>query len=130
MLVVGVACGNGSSPDNDASVGDSGGVDVHAQDVGPTDSSATDATDATSATDATDDASDGSQDATNDTSSDDGSTDASDDASDSSVVDAGDGGKKKGCLGVFCIIGDKCCNNMASVDYGKCEPTTCTTCCL
>jgi hypothetical protein len=55
--------------------------------------------------------------------------DASVDADDSGVIDAGSLDAGKGCLGVFCIIGDTCCNNVASVNYGKCEPNSCKTCC-
>lgn len=56
--------------------------------------------------------------------------DAPDDApadapSDVVVIDAG-----KGCKGIFCIVGDTCCNNISSVNYGKCEPTSCGSCCL
>jgi hypothetical protein len=61
---------------------------------------------------------------------DDAPQDAAMDAADSGAIDAGsfDAGKKS-CIGVFCIIGDTCCNNTNSADYGTCQPTSCKTCC-
>jgi hypothetical protein len=71
-------------------------------------------------------------DATNDVTVDDASdasqgTDADDGgSSDSGAFDAG----KKGCLGVFCIVGRTCCNVMSSPNYGLCEPSSCSSCCM
>ena len=76
----------------------------------------------------TDAASDAPSDAPQDAPSD-GPQDAAVDADDAGAIDAGSFDAGKGCLGVFCIIGDTCCNNTASVNYGKCEPTNCKTCC-
>ena len=130
-----MACSSDTSTGNDA------GPDGTVVDA-PSDTSTQDAAKDASAdgpldalADATnDDASDGAiDDASNDATPD--VQDAAVDADDASAIDGGvfDAGAsdagKKGCTGVFCIIGDTCCNNMASVDYGKCEPTSCKTCC-
>jgi len=44
------------------------------------------------------------------------------DAADADKPDASDAGKKKGCMGIFCLLGKFCCNNMSSPNYGMCIP--------
>ena len=133
-----MACGNSGGDDDsgvDSSIPDAA-QDAHhdatTADSGNKDATGTDASDAS--------ADDGSTDAIDDTVTDaldDGALDAGDDGS----LDASDGGSsidsgpptdggKKSCLGVFCIMGDSCCNNMKSKNYGKCEPTACLACCM
>ncbi len=124
------ACSDDSTSPDDASTGQDTTVADAPHDTSPKDSAVdagldSPAADASDEPDATDDAADASiSDA----------SDASDAASDAPVdapadvvviIDAG-----KGCKGIFCIVGDTCCNNLSSVNYGKCEPTSCGSCCL
>ena len=150
ILTIAAACSDSPPDTTDASVTNDAGntPDVHVVDAVPdvpTDTqqsvdAADDATDAATdaatedAADATDDAADAMDDVATDAGADvdtdaaDASSDASDDAADASdaaIIDAG-----KGCKGIFCMVGHTCCNNIASVNYGKCELTTCTTCCM
>jgi hypothetical protein len=116
---------------SDTSVGDDAGADGTVADA-PNDAATKDVSKEASddaAPDAPDDApADAPDDAMLDA-PDDAPQDAAVDADDSGVIDAGSLDAGKGCLGVFCIIGDTCCNNANSVNYGKCEPTSCKTCC-
>ena len=41
------------------------------------------------------------------------------------VADAG----RPACLGVLCIIGSRCCTVPGAPSFGRCAPTSCTTCC-
>lgn len=124
----------------DTTTGDDASTDGTVTDA-PSDASVKDAAkEASSDSGANDAPVDAIDDGASQDAADDAPQDAAVDADDSGAIDAGsidagsiDAGSsdagKKGCLGVFCIIGDTCCNNVQSVDYGKCEPTTCKTCC-
>jgi len=74
-----------------------------------------------------DDASDASEDVSSDGSDDASPADAGLDSSDAGGPS--DGGLDP-CLKIACTVMDKCCNNAMSVNYGKCEPITCSSCCL
>lgn len=128
VLLFTAACATESSTDDDASTDATPPVDAahDTVDVAKTDGSndaqpdVTDAADDTTMNDAAEDAVV------------DAPPDAPDmDASDGSILDGGffDAGGK-GCMGVFCVLGDTCCNLKTSTNYGKCEPTKCLACCM
>ena len=128
MAFVLVACATNTSNNEDAST-DAPGVDA------PHDAT----TDPSQDGQGVDASSDGATDAPNDTSLDAIDDSSQDAAMDAPVADASDGGGtidasvdggKKSCLGVFCIKGYACCNNMASKNYGTCQSLACSSCCI